>query len=350
MMTEPVPRRTDHRIVVVIPCYRVKDHILAVLAGIGPEVTRIYAVDDACPDRSGAFIESSCTDPRVRVLRNAENMGVGGATMIGMAHALDDGADIVVKIDGDGQMDPAFIPSFCAMIQQGKADYCKGNRFFEPEGVVAMPTVRLVGNFGLSFITKLSSGYWQIMDPTNGFFAIHASVARFLPFQKIAKRYFFESDLLFRLNVLGAVVMDIPMHAHYGDEVSQLRPGREAIRFALAHTRNLAKRIGYNYFIRGFSLASLELVFGLILMLFGTIVGLVNWGGETPATAGTVMLAALPILVGFQLFLSFVNYDIRAVPTGALHPRLGKGGVVLGALRRAPSSHADDMPPIEGNR
>jgi dolichol-phosphate mannosyltransferase len=175
---------------------------------------------DCCPDGSGSFVESNCRDERVVVLRNAKNQGVGAAVVRGYEAAIEDGIDVIVKIDGDGQMDPSLIPDFVAPITAGEADYTKGNRFFDLERVRGMPKVRLFGNAALSFMTKLSSGYWDIFDPTNGYTAIHRDVARHLPFRKISQRYFFETDMLFRLNTLRAVVVDIPMNAKYGDEVS----------------------------------------------------------------------------------------------------------------------------------
>ncbi|AEH87073.1 glycosyltransferase family 2 protein [Mesorhizobium opportunistum] len=309
-------------IAVVIPSYRVRNHILAVLSQIGSEVTAIYVVDDACPEDTGRFVEEHVADRRVKVLWNSENLGVGGATLAGMKQAAADGADVIVKIDGDGQMDPALIPSFVNVILTGEADYAKGNRFFDPEGVASMPLGRLIGNAGLSFLAKISTGYWHSFDPTNGFFAIHASLVGLLPLEKISRRFFFESDLLFRLNVLTARVVDVPMHSHYADEVSNMKPHREIPRFALAHLRNFGKRIFYNYFIRNFSIASLELVLGLALLLFGVVYGLSKWGTAVPATAGTVMMAALPIIVATQLLLAFINYDIQSVPRSTLHLRL----------------------------
>jgi len=317
-----LPSQQKPAIAVVIPSYRVRNHILAVLGQIGSEVTAIYVVDDACPEDTGRFVKEHVTDPRVNVLWNDQNLGVGGATLAGMKQAAADGADVIVKIDGDGQMDPALIPSFVGVILIGEADYAKGNRFFDPEGVASMPLGRLIGNAGLSFLAKMSTGYWHSFDPTNGFFAIHASLVGLLPLEKISRRFFFESDLLFRLNVLTARVVDVPMHSHYADEVSNMKPHREIPRFALAHLRNFGKRIFYNYFIRNFSIASLELVLGLALLLFGVVYGLSKWGTSVPATAGTVMIAALPIIVATQLLLAFINYDIQSVPRSTLHLRL----------------------------
>ena len=195
-------RTPTMRIAVAIPCYKVTRHVLEVIAAIGPEVEAIYAVDDACPEGSGDFIEQHNTDARVRVLRNPENRGVGGAIVTAYKAALADGMDIVVKIDGDGQMDPALLPLFVRPLLQGRADYTKGNRFFRPESMQGMPPVRQFGNAVLSFITKLSCGYWNVMDPTNGYTAVRTCVLAELPLDKLEQRYFFETDMLFRLNTV----------------------------------------------------------------------------------------------------------------------------------------------------
>jgi len=254
------------------------------------------------------------------------NQGVGGAVMTGYQAAIDDGMEIIVKVDGDDQMDPGLIPYFVAPILAGEADYTKGNRFFDLEEIRAMPKVRLFGNAVLSFMTKLSSGYWDLFDPTNGFTAIHRNVAKHLPFSKISRRYFFETDMLFRLNTLRAVVIDIPMDAKYGDEVSHLKISKIIGEFLLKHARNFAKRIFYSYYLRDMSIASIELPLGILLVLFGTTYGAVNWfsGLESgdAAPAGTVMLSALPVILGVQLILAFIGHDIASVPNRTVHKRL----------------------------
>src|SRR3990167_585640 len=189
-----------HIIAVVIPCYKVTPHILDVLKQIGPEVSLIYVIDDACPDHSADFVRTHCHDLRVQVLYNPKNLGVGGAVMAGYRAAMLEHATLIVKLDGDGQMDPSLIPQLVAPILRGDADYTKGNRFFNLEKIRSMPTLRLFGNALLSLITKLSTGYWDLFDPTNGYTAIHAAVAKHLPLEKISQGYFFESDILFRLN------------------------------------------------------------------------------------------------------------------------------------------------------
>lgn len=310
-------------VAVVIPSYRVKAHILGVIASIGPEVQRIYVVDDTCPDGSGDWVEQHCTDARVTVIRHEKNQGVGGAVMTGYRAAIADDMTVIVKVDGDGQMDPRLIPSFIHPILAGEADYTKGNRFFDLEQIGAMPPMRLFGNAVLSFMTKLSSGYWDLFDPTNGFTAIHAEVARRLPFAKISQRYFFETDVLFRLNTLRAVVVDVPMDASYGDEVSNLKISKVVTEFLVKHIRNFSKRIFYNYYLRNMSVASIELPLGMLMLALGAGYGLWHWilsARAGVATApGTVMLAALPVLMGVQLILAFLSHDVQSVPARALH-------------------------------
>lgn len=319
------PMTTNHpRVAVVVPCFRTKRHVLEVLAAIpAAAVASIHVVDDACPEGTGRHVQAHCDDPRVRVHFNEQNLGVGGTVLRGYAEALACGAEIIVKIDGDGQMDPALLPSFAGPIIHGEADYTKGNRFFDLDSIGQMPPLRLFGNAVLSFMAKLSTGYWDIFDPNNGYTAIHADVARRLPTQKISKRYFFESDLLFRLNILRAVVIDVPMDAQYGDEISNLRISHVTGEFLVKHTRNWLKRIFYNFFLRDLSVASLQLVAGVGLVVAGSLYGGYHWLASiqsgVPTAAGTVMLSALPIILGLQFVLGFLSYDIASVPRRPLH-------------------------------
>jgi dolichol-phosphate mannosyltransferase len=317
---------TAARIAVVVPCYRVGRAVLEVIRRIGPEVECIYCVDDCCPDDSGSLIEREATDPRVRVLRNPQNLGVGGAMRTGYRAAIADGMAIVVKIDGDGQMAPELLPQLVKPILDGEADYVKGNRFFSIDQVRGMPPVRIFGNAALSFATKLSTGYWSLFDPTNGYTAIHTAVLAELPLDRIADRYFFESDMLFRLNIVRARVIDMPMTAVYGNEKSNLKISRIIIPFAMGHLRNLLTRVFYNYFLRDFQIASLELLLGLIATTFGTVVGAYLWienGVHGVYTQpGPIMIAALPILTGIQMLLAFFSFDIHAEPSRAIYPNL----------------------------
>ena len=295
---------------------------LDVIARIPPKVQRIYVVDDKCPQHSGELVEEQCRDPRVRVIFHEENQGVGGAVSSGYRAAIEEGMDIVVKVDGDGQMDPALIPHFTRPIERGRADYTKGNRFYRPESLKGMPPIRLFGNAALSFINKLSTGYWSIMDPTNGYTAIHTAVLRRLPLDKLERRYFFESDMLFRLNTVRAVVHDVPMDAVYADEESSLKVSKVLPEFLLKHINRFFKRYVYVYLVRDFNLGSLYSLFGALLSTASLVFGAVQWAHSAatgqPASSGTVMLAALPLLIGIQCLIAFLHHDVSSVPTEPL--------------------------------
>lgn len=316
----------ESKVAVIVPCHRVRKHILDVLDGLPDWIDLIVVVDDQCPERTGSYVEAQSTDPRVEVVFCQHNLGVGGAVMVGYRHAIARGVDILVKMDGDGQMDPVLLYPLIAPIVRGDADYTKGNRFYDLTHIGRMPRIRIFGNAILSLFSKFSTGYWDIFDPTNGYTALRARAARRLPFDRISSRYFFESDILFRLNTIRARVMDIPMPPRYGDEVSGLRVRKIVPEFLWRHLRNGCKRIFYNYFLRDASLATLELVAGVAFVCVGASAGALYWMQSfrtgVATTAGEVMLAALPIIVGIQLLLGFLSYDIANVPKTRLHDHL----------------------------
>ncbi|MBN06472.1 MAG: glycosyl transferase family 2 [Rhodospirillaceae bacterium] len=310
-------------VVAVVPCYRETLHILSVLKKFDEMISHILIIDDACPDKTGELVREQTNDPRIEIIVHDTNQGVGGATLTGYRRALQLEADIIVKVDGDGQMDPRMISTIIRPIVTGRADYAKGNRFFRLEGISNMPLPRLIGNLGLSFASKLSSGYWKTFDPTNGFTAIHAQVARILPLDQIDHTYFFESDMLYQLNVTRAVVADVPMEAIYGEETSNLKVSKVLMPFALKHARNFMKRIFYTYFLRDFNAATLELLLGVLLLAFGLTFGSVKWyvsvASGIPAATGVIILAALPFLIGSYLLISFLNFDVQNQPDQPLH-------------------------------
>jgi len=321
-------------VAVVLPCYRSAAFVEDVVNGIPAGIERIICVNDASDDETLDVLNRlAAADRRVSVIDHEKNSGVGGATVSGYREAIRQNAKVIVKIDSDGQMNPAFIPALVAPILSGEADYVKGNRFFEVENVLKMPKARLIGNAGLSFLTKLSCGYWNISDPTNGYTAIEASVASLVPLDKLHRRYFFESDLLFRLNCLGAVVLEQPMETRYGDEKSNLSVTHSLFTFPFLHARNFAKRIFYNYFLRDFDAASLSLLLGLALTGFGFVFGASAWARshstDIPATAGTVMLSATPLLIGIQLLLSFLQHDVARTPRTVIHPKITRRRVLV---------------------
>jgi dolichol-phosphate mannosyltransferase len=305
----------NFKICVVIPAFRVKFHVLDVIRSIGPEVDFIIVVDDACPERSGEYVQSKIRDPRVQVIRHEKNLGVGGAVKTGYMRALELDSDVIVKIDGDGQMDASRILDLAHPILLGRVDYTKGNRFHDAETVKRMPKLRILGNLGLSFLTKLSSGYWRVIDPNNGFTAVGKEKLAIIPLEKVDNRYFFESDMLFRLSLIDALVCDVPMPAIYEDEKSNLRIRRVLIEFPFKHARNFFKRVLYTYYLRDFNLASIELPLGSALLTLGLGVGGFSWvngiKNQVETQTGTLILFSTCTLVGIQLLLSFFDFDIN---------------------------------------
>ena len=302
---------------VVVPCFKTGRTIEKVVAGIPAWVDHIIVVDDACPERAGDAAEKS-GDARVVVLRHGQNQGVGGAVVTGYKKALELGCDIVVKMDGDDQMDPAFAEALIKPLAADRADYAKGNRFHDFKALRAMPRLRLFGNSLLSFFIKFASGYWNLMDPTNGYTAIHRRALAGLNLDRLDRRYFFESDMLINLNIVGAVTVDVPMPARYGAENSSLSISRAAAVFPAKIVRGLLRRLFFRYFIYDFNMASVYMLAGAPLLLFGIGLGIVEWylslaTGE-PRALGTVMLVVLPIILGFQMLLQAVSIDIAAVP------------------------------------
>lgn len=313
------------KVAVIIPAYRAADTIQTVVAGIPAWVDAIYIVNDASPDETAARAHTT-SDPRVRLLAHDVNRGVGGAMVTGYRQALSDGMDLFVKMDADDQMDAAYLPALIEPLAAGRADYAKGNRFHDAEALSRMPLGRRVGNAGLSFLIKAASGQWRIFDPTNGYAAIHRAALAALDLRNLHPRYFFESSMLIRLRELGAVVEDVPMPARYGAERSNLSVGRTLIEFPWLLLRHGLKRIFWQYFVADFNAVSLFLVCGVPLVTFGLLFGIYHWiesyvrHALTPT--GTVMLAVLPLILGFQLLLQALVLDVQSVPERPLQARL----------------------------
>ncbi|HUP58142.1 MAG TPA: DPM/DPG synthase family glycosyltransferase [Bdellovibrionota bacterium] len=306
------------RIAAVVPAFRCKDQIVGVLRSIGSEVDWIILVDDGCPDGTGEHARAHVKDSRLKIVIRPRNGGVGAAVKTGIREALSLGADIVVKLDGDGQMDARLIPRLVEPIRNGFADVAKGNRFWDVEYLSAMPWMRLLGNSILSFVNKAVSGYWGLMDPTNGFIAWHRAALGMLRLDRVAESYFFESDMLYQLGLVRAVIQDVPMRSRYGDEKSGLRVWKVVVQFPPKYARRLVSRVYYRYVMRDFNLGSIALLIGGPLTVFGFLFGASAWleaaKTQVPSTSGTVMLAALPMVIGVQLLAVFGFYDILMPP------------------------------------
>lgn len=331
---------THRRIAVVIPCYNEAARIRSVIEQLPDWVTTIIAVDDASRDDTHAVL-LDIPDSRLVVLQHRDNQGVGAATRTGYREALQRDAEICIKMDGDGQMSVADLPALLAPLLDGRADFTKGNRFRDIAALNRMPKIRLLGNSALSGLTKLVSGYWTVLDPTNGFTAIRTDTLGQLNLDRLAARYFFETSMLVELNIGGAVVEDVSMPARYGDERSSLRVSTVLFQFPPLLLRGLLRRFFWRYVIHDFNVLTVAVFAGAPLLAFGVLFGGLHWIRSVrtgvPATAGTAILAALPIVLGVQFLLVALVIDLL------MQPRRGIG--VARSDSRAPATAGNSNEP-----
>ncbi len=304
----------------VIPAFRARDTVCGVVEAALRYVDAVIVIDDACPQQSGQCVTSTFKgDSRVRVISRESNGGVGAAVKDGIEHALELGANVIVKIDADGQMDPAFIPTLVNVLQDDtEIAMVKGNRFVDEAVLQQMPLLRLMGNSALSLLVKFASGYWNMLDPTNGFIAFNANRLRVINWRRFANGYFFEISVLCDLGLKRAAIAHVDMPTIYGSENSSLSVLSALAGFPLQLLRRFLRRLLLQYFIFDINVGSLYLFLGTLLSVFGLAFGVTQWvqsvtvGVARPA--GVVMLAALTFLMGFQLILNALLYDVQFGP------------------------------------
>jgi len=306
----------QNKIAVVIPYYNASQHIVSVLVKLPKIIDVIYIIDDcgneALPKEVLARFQNAV------YLKHDKNLGVGGATKTGFKAAIADKIEFVIKVDADDQMDTSYIEDLIKPLINNQADYSKGNRFRDFKALKAMPITRKIGNLGLSFLTKAATGYWNNFDPTNGFFAVKTETLEKLDFDNIANRYYFETSLIAELYFQESRIKDVSMPAIYGDEKSSMSVWKMPFVFLPKLFKTFIKRIVKSYFIYDFNMSSIYILFGLPLFLFGLIYGLYTWWFYSSqsifAPTGTIMLVTLTIIIGFQLLLQAVHYDITKAP------------------------------------
>lgn len=307
-----------YKVIAVMPCYKSSKKAPSVAQDVINYVDKLVCVDDCCPENTGKSIENFLKSDQLDFIYHDRNQGIGGAMKSGIQHALKFNPEIIIKIDSDGQMNPNLIPKLLEPILNGSSEFTKGNRFTNPKFITKMPLIRIIGNIGLGFITKLSTGYWELFDPTNGFLALRSNVLRDISLEKIDNGYFFETDLLFRCALCNVLISEIPMEASYEDEKSSLSPFKEFFKFLLKHTNIFFKRLTYQYFLLDFSPGSISLLLSIIFGCVAFFVGLNSFlfygklNIETPI--GTQILFLATSLICNQLFIGFIYYDSSQKP------------------------------------
>lgn len=305
------------RVAVVVPAHNESAHIASVIETMPELVDHIVVIDDLSPDDTYA-VASTAADTRTEVIRHEMNKGVGGAVITGHRRALELGADVSVVMAGDGQMDPDYLPALLDPIADDGYGFSKANRFFSMNSFQGMPKHRVFGNMVLTFMTKAASGYWDLVDPQNGYTAITRKALESIPLHRIAERYEFENDLLIWLNIAGVRSIDVPIPAVYGNEVSGMRLHIVAPRIFGALVGGFWRRIWMKYVIWSFNPIALLMFAGIPLVVLGLAVGIwavaVSASSPGSVTTGTWLLAVAPALLGTQLLLQAWQLDIQATP------------------------------------
>lgn len=277
-----------HTIGVVIPAYNEEGFVGTVIETMPTFVDRIYVIDDCSTDDTWEEIlqyasadaaresrsfpdDGTITSARVIPIRHRKNRGAGGGIKTGYLHALADSMDVTVTVDADGQMDPDLMTRFLNPIVKGEADYAKGNRLANTEYRAEMPTFRLVGNWMLTVLTKIASGYWKTTDPQNGYTAISHEALSAVDVAGMYEYYGYCNDLLVKLNVEGMRVADVAMPATYGDEESSIQYGSYVPKVSSMLFQNFLWRLKARYLDVEFHPLALCYALG-ILSAFASVV------------------------------------------------------------------------------
>ncbi|MFK7000551.1 glycosyltransferase family 2 protein [Flavobacterium oreochromis] len=310
----------NSKIAIIIPYYNAGKQIVDVISQIPSFIHTVVIINDKSPDvfPEKKILENLNNQVKIVYLNNDTNIGVGGATIKGFLYAIDNDFQIVIKVDADNQMDLKYLPDLIEPLQKGKSQMTKGNRFRDINALSKMPFIRRIGNLVLSFITKMATGYWHNFDPTNGYFAVHVNTLKKINFNNLANRYFFETSLLSEMYFTGAKIKDISMPAIYADEKSQMKLWKIPFEFSFKLMKLFVKRIIKQYFLYDFNIGSVYLFFGLPLFFFGIIYGIYNWvyyyTKQILAPTGTIMIITLSIILGFQMLLQAIQFDISQAP------------------------------------
>ena len=299
----------EQNICVVIPAYNEELLIGQTIASVPDYIFRIYVVDDASTDRTPEIIrEYAEKDIRVTHIRHEVNGGVGMSIATGYRESLKEGMDITVVMAGDNQMDPVYLPQFLDPIINRQADYAVGNRLQGTEFRKGMPGLRLFGNALLTLLTKIASGYWQLMDPQNGYTAISRRALERLDLGTIYPRYGYCNDLLVKLNAYGFKAVNVNHKSRYNiGEVSGIKYRTYIFRLSRLLFKDFLWRLKEKYVILNFHPLVFFYFFGMICILTSVILGTYSLYIKIVFDEALFIRATLSILLFFMgsMFLLF---------------------------------------------
>lgn len=315
----------NNKILVVIPVFKIQNNVFDLLGKIPEQIDKVIIIDDKCPFQTGKKIENQIAiNSKIKIIFNNKNLGVGGAVKKGYIYGLEKNFDVIVKIDGDGQMDPQEIIELINPLIDDGYDYSKGNRFLANNKISNYPKTRFYGNIMLSFLTKLSSGYWDIFDPINGFTAIKSDIIRNINLANVDNRYFFETDMLFNLNIKNYTVKDVPVNVKYFQNHTQnLNIFKETFNFSIKNFVRFFLRINKKYLNHNFSITSL---FGSLFILSSIFTILYGGGNYFYYSIIQKVLAPTGIVISsfFGFFLMIVSFLLFCVFDSYQNPNLKK--------------------------
>ena len=311
----------EHKISLVIPAYNEEKLIGPTLESIPETIDRVYVVDDCSPDNQNAVILACAEkDRRIELLKHESNQGPGGAIITGYLRSSADGYDIAVVVGGDNQMPMNEVGNLLEPVIEGRVDYAKGNRFLLSrleDTLRKMPPLRLVGNWLITALTKIASGYYKAMDVVDGYTAISKKAIDTVDWTRAWKGYGYPMDFLIRLNAYGFKVIDIPRTAIYlpGERQSQIKGLGYALKVTPMLLRGFFWRLKFRYifldfhplvffYYLAFALLPAGLLFGIKLVYQQF---LTNAGVSGPQAT----LCALLIITGFQSMLFAMLFDMQ---------------------------------------
>ncbi|WP_331235581.1 glycosyltransferase family 2 protein [Natronorarus salvus] len=306
-------------IAAVVPAYNEEPHIGAVIDTLPACIDRAYVIDDGSTDDTWAEIEAHAARVNERreegdetaeivPIKHVKNRGVGGAIKTGYQHAYEDGMEVTAVIAGDGQAEPDIVERMIAPVAEGRADYSKGNRLLGRQRR-DMPLFRQIGNFTLSLLTKIASGYWKVMDPQNGSTAISYEALDRLDLDELYEDFGFANDLLVRLNARGLTVADVPRRAVYKDETSHIKYETFIPKVSVLLLRDFLWRLRVKYLVRDFHPLTFFYYVGAATAGGGLLAGLKSVvSPESGTSRGT---AALLFAVGWLFMLLAMVFDLK---------------------------------------
>ncbi|MBI5037523.1 MAG: glycosyltransferase family 2 protein [Candidatus Kerfeldbacteria bacterium] len=308
---------SNKKIAVVVPAHNEADHIAEVIRSMPSFVDHIVIVDDYSSDQTVNIVTSmqaSDAGDRCIILRHTYNQGVGAAIATGYRWANEHQVPVTTVMAGDGQMDPAELAHIIAPVVDGQAEYVKGNRLIYADVWNVMPKYRFLGNSFLSLLTKIASGYWKMVDSQTGYTAISLQTLQRIDLKALYPSYGFPNDLLVKLNVINARVVEIPIRPIYAGQKSGIRLSSVIPRISWLLLRGFVWRLWVKYVVRDFHPLVFFYSFGILFFSIGSLFGLylvVYRLAAGPVSTTSALFASLFFISGLQSLFFAMWFDME---------------------------------------